>query len=219
MKAIIDPTLASLYGIRSSLAYCRPVLAIPTQEIGTILERLKKESHDSITDIIDINCRCAAYNFFEMKKLWRDGYGDRFLLWKTSVWKTNGMPFRGLPFRGFPQQACDFSLRDWIRKMQSTFSGNCVHTPLDVTLRDVGANDGYHFDDAMLILAMSGEDSRLDPLEFESSLCYAISWCKYLYAVECETRLKRLWYRLHPTQVDDGWKLDLSGTYPPNGQI
>jgi hypothetical protein len=186
------------------------VLDIPTKEIRLILGRLPKAQHVEIAEIIATNCKVAAFQFYRENALWRTKF--------SPTDKLNDHKLFQLPNGLFPQKPDDLNLRLWIRKIQHASSGQRVNH-LDAVsagaIRDYFSTDRYNFTQALNILKMLDLWSLLSTLEFESSLCYAICWCRQLYASDCEARLESLWVELHPSEIDESWIMSLDRAKVP----
>lgn len=187
------------------------MLDIPTKEIGVILERLSEAQHVEVAEIIATNCKVAAFEFYQENALWRTKFSTED--------KRNDPKLFQLPNGEFPQKPEDLDLRLWIRKIQHASSSQRLNH-LDAVsagaIRDYFSKDRYHFGGALNILKMLNPWRLLNALEFESSLCYAISWCRHLYASDCEALLESLWVELHPSKIDENWELNLDRARVPD---
>lgn len=187
------------------------MLDIPTKQIGRILTRLPEAQHVEIAEIVAANCKIAAFEIYHENALWRTKFNTED--------KPNDPKLFQLPDGEFPQKPEDLGLRLWIRKIQHASSGQRVNH-LDAVsvgaIRDYFSRDGYHFSEALNILKMLNPWGLLNALEFESSLCYAISWCRHLYASDCEARLESPWVELHPSESDEDRELNLDRARVPD---
>jgi hypothetical protein len=207
-------TQTSTYGRFRSLISSKPVLDIPTKEIELILGRLPQAQHVEIAEIIAANCKTAAFEFYHENALWRTKFSTED--------KPNDPKLFQLSDGGFPQKPDDLDLRLWIRKIQHACSGQRLNHPDAISagaIRDYFLMDRYHLNGALNILKMLYPWRLLNALEFESSLCYAISWCRHLYASDCEARLESLWVELHPSEINENWKLNLDRTKIPDSNL
>lgn len=209
-SGISNPTQASTYKTFQSLNSPEPVLNIPTKEIELFLKRLQSVQHEEIAEVIFANCRLAAFEFYRGNDLKRTKFDTKD--------KRDDPRLFQLPNGKFPQTPDDLDLRSWICKIQHA-SGRRIneHDSVSVTaIRDYFSKDRYHFGKALNILRMLHPWKTLNPEEFEPSLCYAISWCRHLYASDCENRLNSLWVEIHQPITDPDWTLNLDRAKPPD---
>lgn len=152
-----------------------PVLDIPTKEIETVLGKVPLSQHAEVAEIIAANCRIAAFEFYHENALWRTKFSN----------KPSDPKLFQLADGGFPQSPDDLELKSWIRKIQHA-SGPRINKPDSVSggaIRSVYMyEEGYPLDGAANIFRMLYPWGLLNAPEFEASLCYAISWCRQLYA-------------------------------------
>jgi hypothetical protein len=200
----LDLSQPSTYGRYQSLISAKPVLDIPTKEIKLILGRLHETQHIEIAEIIATNCKVAAFEFYSAHALYRTKFSIKD--------KLNNPKLFQLSDGKFPQKPDDLDLRSWICKIQHLLSSQLINTPNGVStgaIRGWFEINRYHYSGALNILRMLNPQKLLNALEFEESLCYAISWCWHLYASDCEARLKSLWAELHTSEIDESRKLNL----------
>jgi hypothetical protein len=186
------------------------VLNIPTKEIELFLKRLQPVQKDEIAEVIFANCRLAAFKFYLRNELYRTKFDSND--------KQDDPKLFQLANGKFPERPDDLDLELWICKIQHA-SGRRINELDSVSvgaIQDYFSIDRYRFGEALNILRMLHPWETLNPVEFEPSLCYAISWCWHLRASDCEYRLKWLWVEFHQPITDPDWTLNLDCAKPPH---
>lgn len=181
-------------GKSQSIIGALPILDIPSEKIKRVIQQIPRSDHSQVAEGVFFNCRIAAFKFYSDNALWRTKFSSEDSPTDPKLFQ--------FPNGGFPTRPEDLELRVWIFKVQHAIRR--INEPDSISTDAIRNEDeGYSLEGAANILRLIYPWDLLNEDEIETSLCYAISFCRQLYAWDCSARLELFWSFLHPSAGDE----------------